>query len=205
MNCFCTRVVSPHETSTEAIPAHQLEDVGRSNLLHSVWVVVCTAPAGAPDSCSRCRTVKTSITHGVLRGTQMHAPASARAPARAHSPSHKRPGDHRWRQPTAQWPLRLDQPALAAALAAGPATEGHRVYVSRATLVVVPPTLVGHWMHQIATHTVPGTGPSECQDGVRSYGCSQNRLKSRSSLARKTRADRTINLCTLSLHPAFAP
>jgi len=30
------------------------------------------------------------------------------------------------------------------------------VYVSRATLVVVPPTLVGHWTHQIAAHTAPG-------------------------------------------------
>ena len=68
-----------------------------------------------------------------------------------------RPADHRWRQPPAQSALRLDQAALAAALEAGPAeAEGQRVYVSRATLVVVPPTLVGHWTHQIAAHTAPG-------------------------------------------------
>jgi hypothetical protein len=80
-----------------------------------------------------------------------------------------RPSEHRWRQPPSQWPLRLDQAALAAALAAGPAAEGHRVYVSRATLVVVPPTLVGHWMHQIATHTAPGVG--QLQVNVRGHSC----------------------------------
>ena len=71
-----------------------------------------------------------------------------------------RPAEHRWRQPPAHWPLRLDQAALAVALEAGPpaaaAEQGRRVYVSRATLVVVPPTLVGHWTHQIAAHTAPG-------------------------------------------------
>ena len=30
------------------------------------------------------------------------------------------------------------------------------MHVSRATLVVVPSTLVGHWTHQLATHTVLG-------------------------------------------------
>ena len=88
--------------------------------------------------------------------------------ASAGSPGDKvRPAEHRWRQPPAQWPLRLDQVALAAALAAGPAAaEGHRVYVSRATLVVVPPTLVGHWTHQIARHTVPGEQNFAARDGA---------------------------------------
>ncbi len=86
-------------------------------------------------------------------------PAMSAEPAAARSPGRQwRPAEHRWRQPPAQWPLRLDQAALAAALDAGPsaAEEGRRVYVSRATLVVVPPTLVGHWTHQIAAHTAPG-------------------------------------------------
>ena len=65
----------------------------------------------------------------------------------------------RWRQAAHMWPLRLDRGALAAALAAGPAPPDLRVFLSRATLVVVPPTLVDHWLHQIAAHTAPGAVP----------------------------------------------
>ena len=39
---------------------------------------------------------------------------------------------------------------------AGPATPATRVYLSPATLVVVPAPLIGHWMHQLATHTRGG-------------------------------------------------
>ena len=54
------------------------------------------------------------------------------------------------------WPLRLDTAALLAALRAGPTEPDLRVFISRATLVVVPPTLIDHWVHQIARHTAPG-------------------------------------------------
>lgn len=38
----------------------------------------------------------------------------------------------------------------------GPAMPATRVYLSPATLVVVPAPLIGHWMHQLATHTRGG-------------------------------------------------
>ena len=39
-----------------------------------------------------------------------------------------------------------------ALLPAGPEGERHRIYLSPASLVVVPPPLVAHWQHQIRAH-----------------------------------------------------
>lgn len=40
---------------------------------------------------------------------------------------------------------------------AGPAAEEQKVYMSAATLLVLPPTLIPHWLHQIKTHMEPNT------------------------------------------------
>ncbi len=39
---------------------------------------------------------------------------------------------------------------------AGPAAAPERVWLSAATLVVVPATVVEHWRHQLASHTAFG-------------------------------------------------
>lgn len=40
---------------------------------------------------------------------------------------------------------------------AGPAEEEQKVYLSAATLLVLPPTLIPHWLHQIRVHLKPHT------------------------------------------------
>lgn len=40
---------------------------------------------------------------------------------------------------------------------AGPAAEEQKVYLSAATLLVLPATLIPHWLHQIKTHLAPAT------------------------------------------------
>ena len=40
---------------------------------------------------------------------------------------------------------------------AGPAEDERKVYVSPATLLVLPPTLIPHWLHQIRVHLKPNT------------------------------------------------
>lgn len=40
---------------------------------------------------------------------------------------------------------------------AGPAEQEQRVYLSAATLLVLPPTLISHWLHQIRVHLKPNT------------------------------------------------
>ena len=39
----------------------------------------------------------------------------------------------------------------------GPAEDERKVYVSPATLLVLPPTLIPHWLHQIRVHMKPNT------------------------------------------------
>ena len=39
----------------------------------------------------------------------------------------------------------------------GPAEEEQKVYLSPATLLVLPPTLIPHWLHQIRVHMKPNT------------------------------------------------
>lgn len=39
----------------------------------------------------------------------------------------------------------------------GPAEEEQKVYLSPATLLVLPPTLISHWLHQIRVHMKPCT------------------------------------------------
>ena len=39
----------------------------------------------------------------------------------------------------------------------GPAEEEHKVYLSAATLLVLPPTLIPHWLNQIRVHLKPNT------------------------------------------------
>ena len=54
--------------------------------------------------------------------------------------------------------LALDAPALRTALAGGapPASAGAPVYVSAATLLIVPPSIEAHWADQVLCHTAPG-------------------------------------------------
>ncbi len=40
---------------------------------------------------------------------------------------------------------------------AGPAEEERKVYLSAATLLILPPTLISHWLHQIRVHLKPNT------------------------------------------------
>ena len=42
-------------------------------------------------------------------------------------------------------------------LSTGPAEEERKVYLSAATLLVLPPTLIPHWLHQIRVHLKPNT------------------------------------------------
>lgn len=39
----------------------------------------------------------------------------------------------------------------------GPGEEEQKVYLSPATLLVLPPTLIPHWLHQIRVHMKPNT------------------------------------------------
>ncbi|KAL4420646.1 hypothetical protein ABPG75_010302 [Micractinium tetrahymenae] len=67
-----------------------------------------------------------------------------------------------WRRPDSHAGLALDLEALRQALAEGPWQPPHKVFLSPATLVVVPPTLIDHWRTQIRLHVerqVPG-GPA---------------------------------------------
>lgn len=61
-----------------------------------------------------------------------------------------------WQQPSNLWGLLLDQKALKTALLLGGAPKAQRVYLSPATLIVVPTELVNHWKEQIFWHTRPG-------------------------------------------------
>ena len=70
------------------------------------------------------------------------------------------------RHPTAWWGyvyhflcrhLRLDTTALGAALNLGPEEVLHRIYLSSATLIVVPAELIPHWLQQISRHVARGT------------------------------------------------
>ncbi|KAI8470158.1 MAG: SNF2 family N-terminal domain-containing protein [Monoraphidium minutum] len=60
-----------------------------------------------------------------------------------------------WRQPAYLGSLEFDAPALAEALRRG-AEAARRVYLSGATLVVVPGTLIPHWRQQIQQHVKQG-------------------------------------------------
>ncbi|KAK9843797.1 hypothetical protein WJX81_006788 [Elliptochloris bilobata] len=62
----------------------------------------------------------------------------------------------RWRQPWHLDELRLDVAALRKALAAGAEEEEQQMFLSPATLLVVPGTLIPHWRAQIEMHTRPG-------------------------------------------------
>lgn len=62
----------------------------------------------------------------------------------------------RWEQPPALGLLRLDTAALDEALHLGPSQRRRRVFLSAATLVVVPPELIQHWRDQIEWHTRAG-------------------------------------------------
>ncbi|DBA80065.1 TPA: hypothetical protein ACH3X2_007554 [Trebouxia sp. C0005] len=62
-----------------------------------------------------------------------------------------------WKQPWQISSLYLDTEALLTALQTGPAEEERKVYLSAATLLVLPPTLIPHWLHQIRVHLKPNT------------------------------------------------
>ncbi|GBG65906.1 hypothetical protein CBR_g54197 [Chara braunii] len=59
---------------------------------------------------------------------------------------------HRWKCLQGSYNLLLDLTALKIALLT-PLEASKRVYLSKSTLVVVPPNLVQHWQHQIERHT----------------------------------------------------
>lgn len=42
-------------------------------------------------------------------------------------------------------------------MSTGPAEEERKVYLSAATLLVLPPTLIPHWLNQIRVHLKPNT------------------------------------------------
>ncbi|KAL0050649.1 hypothetical protein WJX82_004168 [Trebouxia sp. C0006] len=86
-----------------------------------------------------------------------------------------------WKQPWQISSLYLDTEALLTALQTGPAEEEHKVYLSAATLLVLPPTLIPHWLNQIRVHLKPNTlrvavlagdrgSADEAVDGVRYWG-----------------------------------
>ncbi|KAL0025980.1 hypothetical protein WJX77_010392 [Trebouxia sp. C0004] len=86
-----------------------------------------------------------------------------------------------WKQPWQISSLHLDTQALLTALQTGPAEEERKVYLSAATLLVLPPTLIPHWVHQIRVHLKPNTlrvavlagdraSADEAVDGVRYWG-----------------------------------
>ena len=58
-----------------------------------------------------------------------------------------------WQQPENLWGLVFDQEALLTAIERGGAPKAHKVFLSPATLVVVPTELVNHWREQIFWHT----------------------------------------------------
>ncbi|KAL0035614.1 hypothetical protein WJX79_002795 [Trebouxia sp. C0005] len=62
-----------------------------------------------------------------------------------------------WKQPWQISSLYLDTEALLTALQTGPAEEERKVYLSAATLLVLLPTLIPHWLHQIRVHLKPNT------------------------------------------------
>ncbi|KAK9807648.1 hypothetical protein WJX72_005276 [[Myrmecia] bisecta] len=66
-------------------------------------------------------------------------------------------GASAWRQPWYLEGLLMDLPALREALAAGPEMVERRIYLSSATLLVLPSQLIPHWLHQIHRHTQPGS------------------------------------------------
>ncbi|KAL4545149.1 hypothetical protein Ndes2526B_g02263 [Nannochloris sp. 'desiccata'] len=63
----------------------------------------------------------------------------------------------RWVTPIKlSWRMVLDQKALKEAITQGPKPQGHRIYLSPATLIVVPTELIQHWKDQIHMHTTSG-------------------------------------------------
>jgi len=63
----------------------------------------------------------------------------------------------RWVTPIKlSWRMVLDQKALKEAIKQGPKPQGHRIYLSPATLIVVPTELIQHWRDQIHMHTTSG-------------------------------------------------
>lgn len=58
--------------------------------------------------------------------------------------------------PSTHFLLQLDSLAIKKALCAGPLIKRLKVYVSSATLIVVPQELIQHWRDQIAWHTRSG-------------------------------------------------
>ncbi|KAL3136547.1 hypothetical protein ABBQ38_005794 [Trebouxia sp. C0009 RCD-2024] len=86
-----------------------------------------------------------------------------------------------WKQPWQIDSLLLDTAALLTALETGPAEEEQKVYLSPATLLVLPPTLIPHWLHQIRVHMKPNTlrvavlatergSPDDASSGVTYWG-----------------------------------
>ena len=110
--------------------------------------------------------------HGVTVPRQHQAPpgwaallAAAGLEPVAQSPHHRSPPPPRdgapWtrvRSRAAAAGLSLDAPALRTALAGGApaATAGAPIYVSAATLLIVPPSIEAHWADQVLRHTDPG-------------------------------------------------
>jgi len=63
----------------------------------------------------------------------------------------------RWVTPIKlSWRMVLDQRALKEAIKQGPKPQGHRIYLSPATLIVVPTELIQHWKDQVHMHTTSG-------------------------------------------------
>lgn len=61
-----------------------------------------------------------------------------------------------WVKPSSFFNMLPDIDALREALKYDPAESRIKVYISPATLIVVPPELVQHWKHQLFLHTAPG-------------------------------------------------
>ena len=99
---------------------------------------------------------------GQVRGNNGNGRKSSASLAGGSSPAKGQVNPHRWRQPPTLGSVKLDLQAVQKAIeimrkdSRDAASGDHRFYLSAATLIIVPSTLIAHWEQQIARHTKTG-------------------------------------------------